>query len=1036
MTYAFLIDSVQFSKATVAGETSLGGSESACVGLARALAARGHDVHIYATRLDADAAGPDAGGVTWHPANEFRQTNSWIEWDVVVALRQCAWFGEPVMARLRLLWNQDLLMPGVGSSIMSVAWQIDRLVYVSDYHQRQWEDEQPELKGIGWATKNGFDASLVPTDAVKYPNRIIHISRPERGLEPILAMWPALKAQRPDAELHICRYQSMYDSEGSNVKAACEHFDREVARVNQAVGGITWLGSLGKRDLYRAIAESAVMWYPGIDSFAETSCIAAIEAQANGTPFVGSWKGALPETVPSGVLVPGDAMTPAYQERSVAAVLAALDGCASQGFAYRKQQIAGRAHVKGYTYDAIAAEWDAQVDAWFAQRYEAHKPAILEQLLQEDDHCAAKLVAREMLQAHQTTSLTVADDYTDERRDRAIAAMAIEHERQRVVASRAYKFCDRVIAGLEQGADDYAAHAIQDPLAELDLSGRFKAVIPRFAACGSILDAACGNGAFAIGLALAHPTIHVHGLDYAQGNIDLARKTAERAGVADRVTFERRTIYDFDAQAIHHDWSEFAAAHAREFDGLFVGEFVEHVADTPMLVDALEATLADGALVVYTCPHGPFGELVKRGQPIQRGHVHCFKHDDIKAVWGTKREAKADFFEIGLTPRGNPIGHWIVHYRSEAGRTASARDLVTRARRTRPKQRLSVGLITKNAALDVARCLTSVWHIADEIVVGDTGSTDDTVAIAHQFGATVLELDPIEAQPEGFAGARNEVLRACTGDWFLWIDADEQLTEPYRLRWYLESPLFQGYVIHQKHLFQDQAPTYDIPVRLFRRREDIQFYGCVHEQPQMGDCNGDIHPSLEPGDIELLHTGYLTQRIREHKRTERNLPLIVQDQQVFPKRELGKVILLREMVLQTDARRAAYGGRLVPPVVQGYQQAIDLFVAHFDDPGHKFAPLARPWYEGALRGLGMGFEMELALAGKPTAAGGLKQAQARADRVVVRDAAEFQRLVAFQASRIGEQMTPTRWVKTNPDLRPYAPPADPVRQPEVEAVPV
>lgn len=997
MTYAFLVDSVEFTPDTVAGRTSLGGSESACLGLARALQQRGHDVHIFATKLSADAVGPDHAGVTWHPADHFAQTNSWIEWDVVVALRMHHWFAQPVHARLRILWNQDLLLPGVGGSIMSVAWQLDRLIYVSEYHRQQWEDMQPELRPIGWVTKNGHDASLVPADVTKDPNRIIHISRPERGLEPILAMWPELRKQRPNATLQICRYSSMYDAGGWG--RVCASYDQAVQQVNAEVGGIEYLGELGKADLYRAIAEAAVMWYPGVDSFAETSCIAAVEAQANGTPFVGSWKGALPETVPSGILVKGDAMSPAYQAESIAAVIAQLDGCKTQGFGYRKRQIEGRKHVEGYTYPVIAAEWDAQIEAWFAERYEAHKPAILKQLLQEDDHCAAKLVADEIV----GDALAVnADDYSEPTR----------------VAAEASLFCDRVIAGLEQGAEDYAAHAIQDPLDEVQLCDRFKAVWPRFKDCGHVLDVACGNGSFAIGLALAYPAMHVHGLDYAQGNIDRARDAAERAGVADRCTFERLTVYDFDTQQMHAEWTEFAARFpvAGEFDGLFVGEFVEHVADTPLLVDALEAPLAEGALVVYTCPMGPFGELAARGVPIQRGHVHCFKHDDVRAVWGQKAKTGADFFEIGLTPRGNPIGHWIIHYTVQVGRVAGPRHLHTRAMRTRPKQTLSVGLITRNASQDLARCLASVWAIADEIVIGDTGSTDDTKAIAAQFGARVLDLAPIADQPEGFAGARNAVLRACTGDWFLWIDADEVLVQSYQLRAYLDGPIFNGLVLHQKHLYQDAAPTFDIPVRVFRIRENVQFYGCVHEQPQQDGPNGDIYPSLEPAGLELLHTGYLTADVREQKRTQRNLPLIVRDQQVFPERELGKVILIREMVLQADANRAAVGGRLIGQVRAGYEHAIDIFTERFDDPTHKLHALARPWYEAALKGLGTGFEVELAIGGKAASAGGLKGAHARPERIWVRDGAELERLVAHQAAKVRAQMEPTMAIKTNPDL--------------------
>ena len=135
------------------------------------------------------------------------------------------------------------------------------------------------------------------------------------GLRPLLAMWPEVRRQVPDAELHLCRYNSMYDAQGWG--RVCAAYDEQVAAVNAQVGGITWLGELGKPDLYRAIAGAAVMWYPGVADFAETSCVAAIEAQACGTPFVGSYKGALPETVPFGTLIKGDADTPEYQAESM-----------------------------------------------------------------------------------------------------------------------------------------------------------------------------------------------------------------------------------------------------------------------------------------------------------------------------------------------------------------------------------------------------------------------------------------------------------------------------------------------------------------------------------------------------------------------------------------------------------------------------------------------------------------------------------------------------------------------------------------------
>ena len=63
LSICFTIDSVEFTAGVIAGEQSLGGSESACVGLARAMQARGHDVHIFTTQLGADAPQFDHGGV-------------------------------------------------------------------------------------------------------------------------------------------------------------------------------------------------------------------------------------------------------------------------------------------------------------------------------------------------------------------------------------------------------------------------------------------------------------------------------------------------------------------------------------------------------------------------------------------------------------------------------------------------------------------------------------------------------------------------------------------------------------------------------------------------------------------------------------------------------------------------------------------------------------------------------------------------------------------------------------------------------------
>jgi glycosyltransferase involved in cell wall biosynthesis/Flp pilus assembly protein TadD len=87
--------------------------------------------------------------------------------------------------------------------------------------------------------------------------------------------------------------------------------------------------------------------------------------------------------------------------------------------------------------------------------------------------------------------------------------------------------------------------------------------------------------------------------------------------------------------------------------------------------------------------------------------------------------------------------------------------------------RLSVCLIVRNEASHLSRCLQSVRGLADEIVVVDTGSTDDTVAIARHHGARVSTF----AWQDDFSVARNASIEQAKGEWILALDADESIAE-------------------------------------------------------------------------------------------------------------------------------------------------------------------------------------------------------------------------------------------------------------------
>src|SRR5206468_12725392 len=86
---------------------------------------------------------------------------------------------------------------------------------------------------------------------------------------------------------------------------------------------------------------------------------------------------------------------------------------------------------------------------------------------------------------------------------------------------------------------------------------------------------------------------------------------------------------------------------------------------------------------------------------------------------------------------------------------------------------LSLCMIARDEENNLARCLESVRGIVDEIIVVDTGSTDDTPEIARRYGARV----EFFTWRDHFADARNESLKYAHGNWLMWMDADEELAE-------------------------------------------------------------------------------------------------------------------------------------------------------------------------------------------------------------------------------------------------------------------
>jgi tetratricopeptide (TPR) repeat protein len=183
--------------------------------------------------------------------------------------------------------------------------------------------------------------------------------------------------------------------------------------------------------------------------------------------------------------------------------------------------------------------------------------------------------------------------------------------------------------------------------------------------------------------------------------------------------------------------------------------------------------------------------------------------------------------------------------------------------------RISAAMIVRDEEKVLGDCLRSIRDHVDEIVITDTGSTDRSREIAGEFGARVLE----QRWQDDFSAARNHSLDAATGDWILYIDADERLDAPRRNMLRRTIAGHPGKAAFLMRLQPRVGFSTYLEARLFRRDPRIRFAGCIHERVWPGIeavCEAD-NLSVGRSAARLIHVGYEGDLRHKHNR---NLPLL------------------------------------------------------------------------------------------------------------------------------------------------------------------
>lgn len=227
-------------------------------------------------------------------------------------------------------------------------------------------------------------------------------------------------------------------------------------------------------------------------------------------------------------------------------------------------------------------------------------------------------------------------------------------------------------------------------------------------------------------------------------------------------------------------------------------------------------------------------------------------------------------------------------------------------------------MIVKNEAANLPRCLASVQPWVQEIIVVDTGSEDETVAIAKSWGATVIPFQWCD----DFSAARNVAIAAATQAWILVLDADEALVvrDVSALQQALQAeqtPILYLIQILDQHL--DQAPLF--LGRLFRNAPGLRYEGAYHEQLHLQGLPIAPEQQQPLAALAFCHYGFAPE-LAQAKNLNRNIPLLERLRSQAPL-SLMLLTYLIWLYQKTDQPQKAQdclaeaGERLLPNLLEG-----------------------------------------------------------------------------------------------------------------------
>jgi glycosyltransferase involved in cell wall biosynthesis len=332
----------------------LGGIETAVIRFAKALNQSGHDVRVLTGQENPQLSDP-----LFLPFSSLPLIGAV---DVLISVRRWLTIFAPLEAKIRLFWTGDahdqMQVQGLGDR--RVVNKMDGLLCVSEWHKEMLCQVSGFPMDKSWLLRNGIDLELFKGSEKRTRKRLIYSSTPYRGLVMLPYVFEKLKGKHSELELHIFSGYDVYKGAGAPPSHAL-HELQELKEKFSRLPGCFFHGNKIQSELAREFMKSAILCYP--NTFAETSCITALEAQAGGCAIVTSKLGALPETVAgAGILIEQEPGSSAYIESFIDAV----DHLLSDDALWQKYCHTARSQSQNYDWKMVASKFTKDIEERFS----------------------------------------------------------------------------------------------------------------------------------------------------------------------------------------------------------------------------------------------------------------------------------------------------------------------------------------------------------------------------------------------------------------------------------------------------------------------------------------------------------------------------------------------------------------------------------------------------------------------------------------------------------------------------------------------